>query len=129
MIVTTVLFVFPPELPVTGSNMNYCIVAFAIVFIISLIQWFVDGRKNYTGPKANLEESMLVAINGVDRSEMSDNGSSSLTKKGAKVWYVSHPMHYPHLHTHTHISICDDYTPRVYANHDERLHLQYNCSL
>lgn len=85
MIVTTVLFVFPPELPVTGSNMNYCIVAFAIVFIISLIQWFVDGRKNYTGPKANLEESMLVAINGVDRSEMSDNGSSSLTKKGADV--------------------------------------------
>lgn len=85
VIVTTVLFVFPPELPVTGSNMNYCIVAFAIVFIISLIQWFVDGRKNYTGPKANLEESMLVAINGVDRSEMSDNGSSSLTKKGADV--------------------------------------------
>lgn len=85
VMVTTVLFVFPPELPVTGSNMNYCIVAFAIVFIISMIQWFVDGRKNYTGPKANLEESMLVAINGVDRSEMSDNGSSSLTRKGADV--------------------------------------------
>ena len=30
--------------------MNYCIVAFAIIIIISTIQWFVDGRKNYKGP-------------------------------------------------------------------------------
>ena len=49
-ILTTVLFVLPPELPVTGSNMNYCIVAFAIVIIISIIQWIVDGRKNFNGP-------------------------------------------------------------------------------
>jgi amino acid transporter len=61
VILTTVLFVFPPELPVTGSNMNYCIVAFAIVVIISLIQWIVDGRKNYTGPKVDLEELILTA--------------------------------------------------------------------
>lgn len=51
VIITTVLFLFPPVLPVTGSNMNYCIVAFAIVLIISTITWFVDGRKNYHGPK------------------------------------------------------------------------------
>ncbi|RAL58597.1 hypothetical protein DID88_003957 [Monilinia fructigena] len=25
VMVTTVLFLFPPELPVTGSNMNYCV--------------------------------------------------------------------------------------------------------
>ncbi len=49
------LFVFPPDLPVTGNNMNYCIVAFAIVMIISMIQWFVDGRKNYSGPKLDLD--------------------------------------------------------------------------
>jgi len=55
VIITTVLFVFPPELPVTGNNMNYCIVAFAILLIISTIQWFVDGRKNFTGPKIDLE--------------------------------------------------------------------------
>lgn len=51
VIVTTVLFLFPPELPVTGSNMNYCIVAFAIVIIISTFQWFVDGRMNFKGPR------------------------------------------------------------------------------
>jgi choline transport protein len=52
---TTVLFVFPPVLPVTGSNMNYCIVAFAIVVIISITQWYVDGKKNYTGPKVDVD--------------------------------------------------------------------------
>ena len=62
VILTTVLFVFPPELPVTGSNMNYCIVAFAIVVIISMIQWFVDGRKNYTGPQVDLDVEILAAV-------------------------------------------------------------------
>jgi choline transport protein len=52
---TTVLFVFPPVLPVTGNNMNYCIVAFAIVLIISIIQWYVDGKKNYSGPKLDMD--------------------------------------------------------------------------
>ncbi|OSS48667.1 hypothetical protein B5807_07001 [Epicoccum nigrum] len=61
-IVTTVLFVFPPELPVTGSNMNYCIVAFGIILLISTIQWFVDGRKNFTGPRAELSMEVLEAM-------------------------------------------------------------------
>ncbi|RAH71859.1 amino acid transporter [Aspergillus aculeatinus CBS 121060] len=51
---TTVLFVFPPDRPVTGSNMNYCVVAFGIILIISLMQWVVDGRKNFTGPRVEL---------------------------------------------------------------------------
>ncbi|KAM3531007.1 hypothetical protein MY4038_004679 [Beauveria bassiana] len=49
--ITTVLFVFPPQRQVTGSNMNYCIVAFAIILAISIFQWIVDGRKNYAGPR------------------------------------------------------------------------------
>jgi len=51
VVVTTVLFMFPPALPVTGSNMNYCVVAFAVVLVVSSVQWFVDGRKNFSGPK------------------------------------------------------------------------------
>jgi choline transport protein len=35
--------------------MNYCIVAFAIVIIISISQWYVDGKKNYTGPKLDID--------------------------------------------------------------------------
>lgn len=30
--------------------MNYAIVAFGIVLIIAVVQWLVDGRKNYEGP-------------------------------------------------------------------------------
>ncbi|OAA48802.1 amino acid/polyamine transporter I [Cordyceps fumosorosea ARSEF 2679] len=52
--ITTVLFVFPPERHVTGSNMNYCIVAFAIILAISVFQWIVDGRKNYAGPRIDV---------------------------------------------------------------------------
>lgn len=79
---TTVLFLFPPGLPVTGSNMSesrpfisiyyiyylnlspfvltmiiiidYCVVAFGIILSISTIQWFVDGRKNYSGPRVEV---------------------------------------------------------------------------
>ncbi|KAK3092211.1 hypothetical protein LTR53_019636, partial [Teratosphaeriaceae sp. CCFEE 6253] len=62
VLLTTVLFVFPPELPVTGPNMNYCVVAFAVVLIISMVQWFVDGRKNFTGPRVEMEGQVLTAV-------------------------------------------------------------------
>jgi amino acid transporter len=55
-IVTTVLFVFPPAIPVTGTTMNYCIVAFAIIILISAVQWIVDGRKNFEGPRITIAE-------------------------------------------------------------------------
>ncbi|KAE8317943.1 amino acid/polyamine transporter I [Aspergillus transmontanensis] len=48
---TTVLFLFPPSRPVTGSSMNYCIVAFGIIVLVSVVQWIVDGRRNFTGPR------------------------------------------------------------------------------
>lgn len=53
-ILTTILFVFPPFLPVSGSSMNYCIVAFAIILLVSVIQWFTDGRKSYEGPRVTI---------------------------------------------------------------------------
>ncbi|KAL2829759.1 amino acid/polyamine transporter I [Aspergillus cavernicola] len=59
---TTVLFLFPPDLPVTGSNMNYCVAAFGIVFIVSGFQWIVDGRKNFTGPR--VAEEVMVVVEG-----------------------------------------------------------------
>ena len=34
--------------------LDYCIVAFFIVIVISVIQWFVDGRKNYKGPQIEI---------------------------------------------------------------------------
>lgn len=79
VIVTTVLFVFPPEIPVTGSSMNYCIVAFAIVLIISIIQWIVDGRKNYTGPKVEIEDHVLFAA----KSPLNPDGPAAMHHRGS----------------------------------------------
>nr|ODN91204.1 choline transporter [Cryptococcus depauperatus CBS 7841] len=50
-ILTTVFFLFPPELPVSGTNMNYAVVVFGLIFIVSVITWIVDGRKNFIGPR------------------------------------------------------------------------------
>ena len=87
VILTTVLFVFPPELPVTGSSMNYCIVAFAIVFIISAITWIFDGRKNYTGPQVEIDAHVLTAVQSPENSrgsEMEEAYSSKVDGKGSE---------------------------------------------
>ncbi|TVY57353.1 putative amino-acid permease [Lachnellula cervina] len=80
VIVTTVLFLFPPDLPVTGSNMNYCVVVFAIILIISIVQWFVDGKKNFTGPRINIESLQNGEVIGVD--PISALPDSSLEEQG-----------------------------------------------
>ncbi|KXG50480.1 Amino acid/polyamine transporter I [Penicillium griseofulvum] len=59
---TTVLFVFPPSSTVTGSSMNYCVAAFAVIISISVFQWFVDGRKNFTGPRVDITLDALDTV-------------------------------------------------------------------
>lgn len=40
--------------------------AFGIVFIISTFQWIVDGRKNFTGPRMDVDVlAGEVAVNAV----------------------------------------------------------------
>lgn len=46
--------------------MNYCIVAFAVWMIISMIQWFVDGKKNYSGPNLDVEAMKTGEVQGMD---------------------------------------------------------------
>lgn len=55
-VVTTVLFLFPPQKEVTGTSMNYCVVAFGVIVTISAIQWMVDGRKSYQGPRVTVND-------------------------------------------------------------------------
>lgn len=78
-ILTTVLFVFPPVLPVTGNNMNYCIVAFAIILIISVVQWIVDGHKNYTGPQVDVDAMMNGQVGGINAIPNDDSGGANST--------------------------------------------------
>jgi hypothetical protein len=59
--------VFPPNREVTASNMNYAVVGFGVMIIISTVQWFVDGRLNYKGP--TFDEFAFATIEGRDEVE------------------------------------------------------------
>lgn len=41
---------------------DYCVVAFGIILFISSFQWFVDGRKNFTGPRSDMGLEVLEAM-------------------------------------------------------------------
>ncbi|KAE9373526.1 amino acid permease [Stipitochalara longipes BDJ] len=84
VIVTTILFLFPPDLPVTGSNMNYCVVVFFIILVISIVQWFVDGKKNFTGPRINVDVLQNGEVQGMAPAFSSEQGSSLAFDKGLK---------------------------------------------
>lgn len=53
VIVTSVLFLFPPSVPATGSSMNYAIVPLTILFLLCIIQWFIKGRDDFEGPQVH----------------------------------------------------------------------------
>ncbi|KAM0512602.1 hypothetical protein ACHAPE_008626 [Trichoderma viride] len=72
-ILTTVLFVFPPVIPVTGSNMNYAIVAFGVILLISGGTWIFDGRKNYKGPLVEIQGVFEGTVDGMDPAGQSDS--------------------------------------------------------
>ncbi|KAJ5865405.1 Amino acid/polyamine transporter I [Penicillium soppii] len=76
IILTTVLFVFPPSRTVTGSSMNYCIAAFAVIVIISVFQWMVDGRKNFAGPRIDMN------IDALDSVSMREETEPNIHEKG-----------------------------------------------
>ena len=65
-VLTTVLFVFPPETPVTPDNMNYCIAAFGVMLLIAGATWFADGRKHYTGPQIDVDGLLNGKVEGME---------------------------------------------------------------
>ncbi|KAK9455628.1 Hnm1p [Dipodascopsis uninucleata] len=75
LIFCIIFFFFPTEMPVTGSNMNYCIAAFGITGIFGTISWFVTGRKDY------IREMQVTSIEGKAVEEYSGTDSVS-EKKG-----------------------------------------------
>ena len=46
--------------PCSDIVLDYAVVAFAIVLIISSLQWFFDGRKNYKGPHIEIGEEVII---------------------------------------------------------------------
>lgn len=72
---TTVLFVFPPEIPTTPSNMNYCVVAFGVMLLIAGGTWILDGRKHYTGPHLNIQDLIDGHVEGMEPVKLDDAGT------------------------------------------------------
>ncbi|KAG0125622.1 amino acid/polyamine transporter I [Tuber indicum] len=46
----TVLFILPPQLPVTRENMNYSFLVFSIIVGISTLAYHFEGKGVFTGP-------------------------------------------------------------------------------
>ncbi|KAI1855229.1 hypothetical protein JX265_006630 [Neoarthrinium moseri] len=71
-LLTTVLFVFPPETPVTSENMNYCVAAFGVILLISVSTWIFDGRKHYVGPKLDVDGLLHGKVEGMEPSHSAE---------------------------------------------------------
>lgn len=83
-LLTTVLFVFPPDNPVTGNNMNYAVVAFGIVLIIAVTQWIIDGRKNYEGPQIDAAVMSKGVVEGITGVESAHSGDETVDNKAVE---------------------------------------------
>lgn len=81
-ILTTVLFVFPPENPVTPDNMNYAIVAFGVMLLIAVSTWIFDGRKHYAGPALDLEGLRQGEVRGMDGEPVGPTTSAPTEEPG-----------------------------------------------
>ncbi|KAE8350881.1 amino acid transporter [Aspergillus coremiiformis] len=45
---------FPPEVPVTATNMNYAGPVLGLVMVFACVDWLVRGRRKWTGPTVNI---------------------------------------------------------------------------
>lgn len=63
--------------------MNYAVVAFGVVLIIAVVQWLIDGRKNYEGPIIDSEVMGLgkEIVEGVSGAETKPSGNETIESK------------------------------------------------
>ena len=54
------LSTLPPYQPVTAQNMNYASVVFGAVILLSIVSWFIFGRRIYSGPVREVIENADV---------------------------------------------------------------------
>lgn len=64
--------------------MNYAVVAFGIVLIIAVVQWIIDGRKNYEGPQIDPEAMSKGVVEGITGVESSNSGEEAFDNKAVE---------------------------------------------
>lgn len=55
--------------------MNYCIVAFGIMLFIAGLTWIFDGRKNYRGPRLDVQGLIEGRIEGMETLAVHDKAA------------------------------------------------------
>lgn len=45
-----------------NDGLDYCVAAFGIILVISTFQWIIDGRKNFTGPRMDVDVAVAEAV-------------------------------------------------------------------
>ncbi|KAK3669863.1 hypothetical protein LTR78_010244 [Recurvomyces mirabilis] len=55
-----IFLVFPTQLPVTGTNMNYALPIFGFVLVVALVRWFVWANKHWPGLNKEIIETVLA---------------------------------------------------------------------
>ena len=59
-ILLIVFMVLPPYQPVNAGNMNYASLIFGAAMLMSIVLWFVYGRKAYWGPVREVIEDLHI---------------------------------------------------------------------
>ena len=54
--------VWPPGTPVDATSMNYSIVVTGGVIILSIVWYFIRGRKEYRGPLVDQEVAEILRL-------------------------------------------------------------------
>jgi hypothetical protein len=57
--------------------MNYCIVAFGVILLISGTTWILDGRKHYKGPSMDVDGMLNGKVEGMDPLQGEPTGEST----------------------------------------------------
>ena len=91
LVFATITFNFPSISPVDKDNMNYTSAAVGLIFLISLLTWIMDGRKNFTGPETGLMSAKEAEDMGLGQdvamkpSSDSEDCSDNVIKSGKSV--------------------------------------------
>ena len=73
---TSLIMFLPTVSPVTTDNMNWLFAVFSIVFFIGAVNWVLNSRHTFTGPKRHLNSISEPKIN---YESTNDNDEASST--------------------------------------------------